>query len=100
MTMGHVLAQSVAVEGLENEKKVLGSATEAQNTMPDGHLRPWPRTKFVPEGDFFCSACLVGPAQQTAWGERRLWKRRPGRPVGAPYLTPVAPVSGTTHTSA
>ncbi len=27
-TMGHVLAQSVAVEGLENEKKI-GSATEA-----------------------------------------------------------------------
>ena len=53
MTMGHVLAQSVAVEGLENEKKVFGSATEAQKTVPDGHLRPQPRTNFVPEGNFF-----------------------------------------------
>ena len=39
-TMGHVLAQSVVVEGLENEKKVFRSATEAQKTVPDGHLRP------------------------------------------------------------
>ena len=58
MTMGHVSAQSVAVEGLENEKKVLGSATEAQKNMPDGHLRPRPRTKFVPQGDLFCSEVL------------------------------------------
>ena len=56
-TIGHVLAQSVAVEGLENEKKkVFGSATEAQKYVPDGHHRPRPRTKFVPEGNFFCSA--------------------------------------------
>ena len=60
-TMGHVLAQSVAVEGLENEKNVLGSATEAQKNVPDGHLRPRPRTKFVPEGDFFCSEICFGP---------------------------------------
>ena len=52
-TMWHVLAQSVAVEGLENEKKVFGSATEAQKNVPEGHLRPRPRTKFVPEGTFF-----------------------------------------------
>ena len=55
MIMGHVLAQSMAVEGLENEKKVLGSATEAQKNVPDGHLRPRPRIKFIPEGEFFCS---------------------------------------------
>ena len=55
-TMGHVLAQSVAAEGLENEKKkAVGSATEAQKYLPDGHHRPRPRTKFVPEGNFFCS---------------------------------------------
>ena len=55
-TIGHVLAQSVAVEGLENEKKkVVGSATEAPKYVPDGHHRPRPTTKFVPEGNFFCS---------------------------------------------
>ena len=54
-TIGHVLAQSVGVEGLKNEKKVVGSATEAPKYVPDDHHRPRPRTKFVPEGNFFCS---------------------------------------------
>ena len=59
-TMGHVLAQSVAVEGLENKKKVVGSATEAPKYVPDGHHRPRPRTKFVPEGNFFVvSTCFA-----------------------------------------
>ena len=57
-TMGHVLAQSMAVEGLENEKKVLGSATEAEKPVSDGHLRPRPRMKFIPEGHFFRSVYL------------------------------------------
>ena len=61
-TMGHVLAQSVAVEGPQKrKKKVFGSAMEAPKYVLDGHHRPRPRTKFVPEGNFFCSANANNP---------------------------------------
>ena len=54
MTMGHVLAQSVAVEGLGNEKKVFGSAGKAQKKCRtvtiahgQGPSSSWKETFFV-----------------------------------------------------
>ena len=82
--MGHVLAQSMALEGLENEKKVLRSATEAQKNVPDGHLRPRPRTKFIPEGNFFVVITVLGQKEASP---RAMEKRRSLSSVLTFFLT-------------
>jgi hypothetical protein len=61
MTMGHVLGQSVAIEGLEKEKKSFGIAHGGPKNVPDGHLRPRSRMKFIPEGHFFIVDCFKTP---------------------------------------